>query len=163
MDLLPRTILVPTDFAEAADAALEYAVAWARLSGAKIALLHVCEIPYVGIPDGPLVPAGDVVDPMMKDAARLLATVTANHRSQGVEITPLVEQGVPRETIATMAGRLRADLVVMGTHGRRGISRALLGSVAEWVVRCAPCPVLTIRAGAAKDTTARPAGAASSP
>jgi nucleotide-binding universal stress UspA family protein len=160
-DLLPRTILVPMDFGEVAEAALDYAVAWARLSGAKIALLHVCEIPYVGIPDGPLVPAADVVDPMLQDAERLLGTIAARYRDQGLQITSLVEQGIPREAIATVARRLGADLIVMGTHGRRGISRALLGSVAESVVRCAPCPVLTIHGGQARDATARATGTAS--
>jgi nucleotide-binding universal stress UspA family protein len=160
-DFLPRIILVPMDFGEVAEAALDHAVAWARASGAKIALLHVCELPYVGIPDGPLVPAADVIEPMLQDAERLLATMSAKHRDQGVEISSLVEQGVPRDAIAKVARRLGADLIVMGTHGRRGIPRALLGSVAESIVRCAPCPVLTIHGGGAHDAAAESADAAS--
>jgi nucleotide-binding universal stress UspA family protein len=155
MNPLPRTILVSTDFGEAAGEALEYGVAWARLAGAKLTLLHVCEIPYVGSPDGALVPTGDVVEQMLQDAERLLAALAANYAEQGVVVTPLVEQGNPRDVICAVARRLGAGLIVMGTHGRRGLSHAFLGSVAEWVVRMAPCPVLTIHNAPAREKPSR--------
>jgi nucleotide-binding universal stress UspA family protein len=145
MNALPKTILVPTDFGDPAEGALDHAVALAQVTGAKIILLYVCPLPVVGFPEGAVVPTGDLTAQMVTEARRALDDLMARRKNSGVAILPRVEIGDPRETIQSMAQELGADLIVMGTHGRRGIPRALIGSVTEWVVRTATRPVLTIR------------------
>lgn len=123
-----RRILFPTDFSEASRRAGETALALARHFGARLVVLHV--IPPVTDPD-----------PRRAALRSLAAELAAD-----VPVEAETVAGVPARQIAAYASRHHVDVIVMGTHGRTGVSHALLGSVAEAVLRRAPCPVLTVPA-----------------
>jgi len=143
--MLPKNILVPTDLSEGAEEALDYACELAAQLGAKIHLLNVIGIPAMGVPELGVALTSTMIDTMLADNQRSL-DVLANARRDRCAIGEVVlKTGDARDTINQTARDLGCDLIVMGTHGRRGLSRALLGSVAETVVRSAPCPVLTVR------------------
>lgn len=147
MDAL-KIILVPTDFSAASERALDYALALASKLEAKVFLLHTYELPIIGFPDGTLVPSAEIVSRLLSEAERELAACVAKRKESGASIVTLLRQGDAREAILVAAEEISADLVVMGTHGRRGITRALIGSVAEAIVRVASVPVLTVHAAA---------------
>jgi nucleotide-binding universal stress UspA family protein len=147
MSLVFRKILVPTDFSETAGTALHYGKELARQFGAELHVLHVCEDP-MRLAGLPALASGPVVD-VNEEAAVL--------REQ-LEKLVMPEDGMPLRTevhvivgqptamaIARYALDREFELIVMGTHGRGALTHALMGSVAEKVVRLAPCPVLTIR------------------
>ena len=143
--MLPKNILVPTDLSAGAEEALDYACELARQFGATVHLLNVISIPALGVPELGVAMASTVIDSIIKDneeALHALAAKKCLHASIG---QILLRTGDARDVINNAAKELHADLIVMGTHGRRGVSRALLGSVTETVVRTAPCPVLTVR------------------
>jgi nucleotide-binding universal stress UspA family protein len=141
-------ILVATDFGEAADAALNYGRALARAFGARLTVLHVVEDlmtasvgieGYVGgYPDF----QRDVEDSARK---RLQTLLCDNDRIELGATTELRKSNSAAMTIATYARDLHADLIIVGTHGRGPMAHLLMGSVAERVVRTAPCPVLTVK------------------
>lgn len=141
-----KTILVPTDFSAAAETALGQALALASKLGAKVVLLHAYALPIIGFPDGALIPSATIASRIISDAEKELAAFVARFGESGVEVVPLLKQADPREAILAAVHDLPADLVVMGTHGRRGIARALIGSVAEAIVRVSPVPVMTVHA-----------------
>jgi universal stress protein A len=122
-----RMILFPTDFSDCARHAGARAAAFARHFGARVHVLHVD--PPVTAPTRP----------------ERLAQAVAD-LGPDLDVTSATTAGPPARAICAAARRTGADLIVIGTHGRTGVSHALLGSVAEAVVRRAPCPVLTIRA-----------------
>jgi universal stress protein A len=143
-------ILVPVDFEETSKEALAYASGLAQRFGAALSLVHVFDDVYASAayaPDvyAPLPPAvrERVVGELQEKLSALLPT-TGGHDNRAEVIV-----GTPAKSIIEYAREQGADLIVMGTHGRRGLSHALLGSVAERVLRTAPCPVLTIRRPAA--------------
>jgi nucleotide-binding universal stress UspA family protein len=144
-----KKILFPTDFSHTGDAALAMAASLARDSGAKLLIAHVEEPPvaygggemYYGMPD----PATDDLRRMLNEITPPDATVECEHR---------LVTGDPAAAIARLAEAEDVDLIVMGTHGRTGLTRLLMGSVAEAVVRRAKCPVLTY-----KQPSPQPAGA----
>jgi nucleotide-binding universal stress UspA family protein len=140
---IPRHILVPHDFSDTAQNALSFAIELATKLGAKITILHAYEVPSYGYPDGVTLTA-EVADSIRKAAETALESVVARARRPGLEVASTLQQGSAWREINTAARELHAGLVVMGTHGRHGLARALLGSVAEKVVRTAPCPVLTV-------------------
>jgi nucleotide-binding universal stress UspA family protein len=140
---LPKTILVPTDFSEPASAALDYAVTFAEKTKAKVYLLHAYQLPVMGFPDGMIV-ASDLTGRILGAANKALDECMTKYAGRDVEMVPLVKQADPREAVIAVAKDVTADLIVMGTHGRRGIARALIGSVTESVVRTSPVPVLTV-------------------
>ena len=142
--MLPRQILVPTDLSEGADQALDYACELARALGAQVHLLNVVSIPAMGVPELGLSLTSTMIDQLVVDNQAAIEQL-AKTRCAGQVGQVLVRAGNPRDEINEVAKELGVDLIVMGTHGRRGISRALLGSVAEIVVRSAPCAVLTVR------------------
>jgi nucleotide-binding universal stress UspA family protein len=86
-----------------------------------------------------------MIDSLIEDNQTALDKIAAEHASQATIGQVLLRTGDARDVINQTAKEVGADLIVMGTHGRRGVTRALLGSVAETVVRSAPCPVLTVR------------------
>jgi nucleotide-binding universal stress UspA family protein len=141
-----KTILVPLDFGEPSSTALAYAVDLAEGLGARIYLLHAFELPIIGFPDGAMVVPPDIAARITNAAQKALDDAVARFTGRKVEMTPMLKQGDPRQVILDQAAELGAQLIVMGTHGRRGISRALIGSVAERVVRSSSIPVLTIHA-----------------
>ena len=141
---LPKAILVPTDFGTSSDRALAYAVDLAKVLEAELIVMHAYEIPVIGFPDGAVVATPDLMKRVLEGASIGVAKAMEAHASSGVRMRPLVKQGSTWRTIVGTATELGVGMIVMGTHGRHGLPRALLGSVAEKVVRTATCPVLTI-------------------
>jgi nucleotide-binding universal stress UspA family protein len=142
---LPRTILVPTDFSPQADAALEYAAGLGARLDATIHLVHAVPVPIMGVPEIGVAYVSLNIESITKQAQTALDDRAKTYREQ-VSMAPVrLETGDARDVIDRVAETIGADLIIMGTHGRRGIRRALLGSVAESVVRSAPCPVLAVR------------------
>lgn len=137
---LLKKILHPTDFSETADQALGIARALARDSGARLVLLAVAPPPPPA-PE-PYLPA-DELEGLVAGTRRELTQLAA--KVTDVPVDTIVESGDPASVIVQAARDTGADLIVMGTHGRTGLGRLLLGSVAELVVRRATCPVLTIK------------------
>lgn len=139
--MLPiRTIVCPTDFSDRAAPALELATALARDYTADLVLVHVTPPPVQPVAGGVLIGMpGDG----SAEAAHLDAVRVADPR---VTVRRRTVVGHPATEIVRLAREETADLIVMGTHGRGGLARVLVGSVAEEVMRHAPCPVLTVRA-----------------
>jgi nucleotide-binding universal stress UspA family protein len=142
---LPRTILVPVDFSPNSETALDYAVELAGKLDAKVYILNVIALSGLGVPELGAALAPSLIDSMVRDSEAALAKLADARRSQAKIADTLLRTGDARDIIIHTAEEVAADLIVMGTHGRRGVGRALLGSVAESVLRTSPCPVLTIR------------------
>jgi nucleotide-binding universal stress UspA family protein len=141
---LEKKILVPTDFSEPSAAAADVAVEIARACRVPIVLTHVYGTPgpkYRGVD---LALESDFVRSVETAARAALNEEAARLAHKGVSIGAVLTAGVAWEQILETATRIDAGLVVMGTHGRRGVPRAVLGSVAERVVRLSGVPVLTI-------------------
>ena len=138
------SILVPTDFSSAAEPALELGIRLARENRATLTLLHTWEVPMYAYSTVPFTPV-DLLAPIEDAAKKQLDDKLAEVRKQIPDAKAILMRGFPPEQILAAAAEVKADLVVMGTHGRRGISHALLGSVAERVVRTSTVPVLTVR------------------
>lgn len=146
--ILLRKILVATDFSEPSDAALAYGQELARTFGAQLLLAHVVDDVSARAygPDGFL-----VADPALQrdvEAAalhRLEGLISGEDREMLRAEPVILTSHVPASALVQYASTRAIDLIVMGTHGRSGISHLLMGSVAERVVRTAPCPVLTVR------------------
>jgi universal stress protein A len=142
-----RRILHPTDFSSASRSALARAIDLARQNRASLVIVHALAPLILPLGDG-FVSSGtyEALDRRAHEQARKqLTRLVAQTSKRGVRATALLVDGVPHEQIPRIARRRRADLIVIGTHGRSGLSRVLLGSVAERVIRLAPCPVLTVR------------------
>jgi nucleotide-binding universal stress UspA family protein len=142
-----RRILHPTDFSRASAAAYRRAVDMAKGNRAELLLVHVLTpaVPLVG--DGYVSPK---VYEDMASAARAygqkhLDALVRKARQAGTRARGLLLEGVPHERIAQAARSRKADLVVIGTHGRTGFAKLFLGSVASRVLAVTPCPVLTVR------------------
>lgn len=158
-----KRILVPVDFSDASLRAIEYAVRFARTRGARLILLHVIEPVYYGVADemygvGVGVDVGNIYAEIERAARTKLAQLAAKVRSRGTPVRWLVAFGAAYAQVVEQAGKLRADLIIMATHGRTGLSHVLIGSVADRVVRTAPVPVLTVpprRAAAARAAATR--------
>lgn len=144
-----KRILHATDFSKASRPALAKAIALARQNGAPLTIVHA--LPALIIPVG-----GDMgylpprtyeaIDQNTRQhARRQLAASAGRAKKAGVRATGLLLDGAPQDQIGRAVRRVRADLLVIGTHGRSGLSKLLLGSVAERLIRVAPCPVLTVR------------------
>ena len=144
----PKVILVPTDFSLSAETALDRALEFAAKVGAKVYVMHAYQLPVVGFPDGVLLPTAEIASRIVTWAQSELAACVARRKESSVEIVPILKQADPRDAVISTAEDLSADLVVMGTHGRHGLARALIGSVAESVVRTSPVPVMTVHAAA---------------
>ena len=140
-----KKILFPTDFSTASDAALVHAENLAKQSSAELLILHIEEPPlaygggelYYGLPE----PSSERILKMLSDVCPSDPQLSFKHR---------LVMGDPATEIVRVAEEEQAELIVLGTHGRTGLSRILMGSVAEAVVRHAPCPVLIYREDAGK-------------
>jgi universal stress protein A len=142
-------IVVPTDFSDCAEEAWGLAQRLAAVSGGELVLVHVLvETPLFN--EGPFTMdrAGNVFEAARKWGQESLDAWMGQAHAKGLKARVALRTGVPYREIVDLVTDERADLVVIGTHGRGGIDRALLGSVADRVVRLAPCPVLTVRAPA---------------
>jgi nucleotide-binding universal stress UspA family protein len=141
-----RRILCPVDFSDSSRRAVDQAMAIARWYGSSLTGLHVYPLPPVAAaPTGPIILEPTLLTAEMR--AQLVAAVRqmlATEAAPGVTADAVVAEGPPAGAILDQAGRMGADLIVMGTHGRSGFDRALIGSVTEKVLRKATCPVLTV-------------------
>lgn len=139
-------IVVPTDFSGCAEEAWRLAQRLATSLGSELLLAHVLvETPL--FEEGPFTmeKTRRVYEATRKWAEEAIEQWAGAARDKGLKIRTVLRTGVPYREIVALATDERADLVLMGTHGRGGLDRALLGSVADRVVRLAPCPVLTVR------------------
>lgn len=140
-------IVVPVDFEAASDAALAYAKTLAAHFNASLAVVHVYQDPFARAAFAPEVYGAarpELGEAARQDVhARLHALVHAGEVPRGAHVAVL--SGQTAQAIVEYAARCGASLIVMGTHGRRGLAHAVLGSVAEHVLRTAPCPVLTVQ------------------
>src|SRR5437660_183779 len=142
-----RRILAPTDFSDAATPAVRYAAELADKFAAELVLLHVVQDLALVLPDAVMptpLPAADLDQLTASAKAGLANSVT---RLDLARLNPRTEVrfGSPAAEIDEAAKELAADLIVVSTHGRTGLAHLLLGSVAEKVIRYAPCPVLVVR------------------
>jgi len=135
-----HTILHPTDFSEHSQYAFALACALTRDYGARLVVLHVVAVPVVVYGEGVVPPNPEEVRAEARDQLARLQVPHADVRAER-----RLEDGDADETILRVAQEIQADLIVMGTHGRTGLGRLLMGSVAEKVLRKATCPVLTVR------------------
>ncbi len=158
--MLPKTILVPTDFGEVSDAAIDLAIDYARAFGGEVVLLHAYDMPIIGFPDGALVATADIATRILESAQMGLERQITSRDNRGVTVRGILKQGETYEMINEAAEELGAGLIVMGTHGRRGIARALIGSVTEKIVRTAKVPVMTVHVGDAAHVATAVAAAA---
>ena len=142
-----NSILVAFDFSETSKNALTYGQNFTRSFGSRLHVLHVADVIATSAaqfyPEGPGDPEAKAVEIGTK---QLRAALTAAEAGPNVVCTVRVSPS-PANAICEYAKEVHADLIVMGTHGRSGVSRFLMGSVAEHVVRLAPCPVLVVRPG----------------
>lgn len=145
-----KRILVPVDFSSASKNALELALDFARTFGASVDVLHVWEIPLYIVPETLVTMPGrtgqsleefthERAEEEMKD---FLAPIPPEN---DLKVSHRIIRGEPWRTIVEIARSEGQDLIIMGTHGRRGLEHFLMGSVTEKVLRHAPCPVLTVR------------------
>lgn len=147
-----KKILVPVDFSDCSRKALQYAVPMARQNGSSLTLLYVGVLPdYLGL-DGGGFDYG-IYDPdfsaveadLRASGQQRLDQLIAEQVPREVPCETLIQVGAPKSEILAAARNLPADLIILSTHGRTGLKHVLLGSVAEHVVREAPCPVLVVR------------------
>jgi universal stress protein A len=142
--LAMKTILHPTDFSGESRPAFEAACALARAEQGRLVVLHVERPPLGSLGGATFVPPL----PGEYDRDSLWAQLQAIQPPPGIAVEHRLEYGDPESVIPQIAQEIGADLIVMGTHGRTGLRRLLMGSVAEHVLRKAPCPVLTVRGAA---------------
>lgn len=141
-----RKILFPTDFSESARHALRYGISFAKEYKAELVLLHVVEDIAVSYASDLFpVPMARVFDELSGYANSELHKLSEEARARGVAVRELLAQGRPSIEIVRVAREEAVDLIVLGTHGKGVLDRALFGSTTERVVRNAPCPVLTTR------------------
>lgn len=143
-----RTILHPTDFSRASAPAFKRALQMAKDNRAQLLILHVVA------PASPMLMTDGYVPPKVYDdmeaaaraeAQKQLRRLVEKAKHSGVRVKPILLEGIAHERIIQAARSRKADLVVIGTHGRTGFARFFLGSVASRVLAISPCPVLTVR------------------
>jgi nucleotide-binding universal stress UspA family protein len=142
-----RHILVPTDFSDGSAEAFETALSMAGDTGARLTLFHVQNMPGVGLPDVIMPIAPEMLRHIEHSLELILSQLVDRAHARGVEADykSIIGSGGTAAAICRAAGELGVDLVVIGAHGKGGLGHAIIGSVAEKVVRRAPCPVLTVR------------------
>jgi nucleotide-binding universal stress UspA family protein len=143
--MLVQRVLVPIDFSATADRALEYAIALTQQLQARLTLLHVLDLTPSAMGEMTAGVATTYLDDLETDAQQLLQASLERVQRAGLQGDCLLIPGTPAQAIMDVAGEQRIDLIIMGTHGRTGLAQVFLGSVAEHVVRQAPCPVLVMR------------------
>jgi universal stress protein A len=145
MPMTAQHILVPTDFSEYADYALDYAMALATALPARLTLLHVIQLTPMTTGEMLGYSLEVYLEAMESEAQKHMQALLNRVQQAGLQGETAIVQGVPFQLIVEMVESQDIDLIVMGTHSRTGLTHALMGSVAEKVVRLAPCPVLVTR------------------
>ena len=145
-----KTILLATDGSEGSSKAMTYAMSLARQYGGRVVALHVIDQRWDEQTRAAFVEIGPELMQKLhsgnaQEARRILQEVADAGAKSGVPVETRMATGIPFEDIVRIGKELPADLIIMGTHGRTGVSHLLLGSVAEKVIRRAHCPVLTVR------------------
>ena len=144
---MSRRVVHPTDFSAASGAAFKKAVEMAKAGRGELLLVHVLS-PVMPVPgDGYISPKvyDEIAASTRAWAGKQLDRLLKKGRAAGARVQGVLLEGVPHEQIVRFARSRRAAVVVMGTHGRSGLAKLFLGSVAGRVVTAAPCPVLTVR------------------
>jgi nucleotide-binding universal stress UspA family protein len=139
-----KKILVPVDFGAISKEVLDLAVDLAKREGAALTLAHVWELPAYAYASMEFTPT-DLLTPIRESAQQQLERTVSTVKKDVPNVTGVLKQGSAWREIVALIDETKPDLVVMGTHGRRGVERMFLGSVAEKVVRSSPVPVLTVR------------------
>ncbi len=137
-------ILCPVDFSQGSEKAVEKALELAKATGAEIELLHVYSLPVLALPDAAVTVSPTYVAELTNRAQKALDEHQARLTAAGVSSHVKLLEGSPANAIVDHAKSIGAYMIIMGTHGRSGFRRFLLGSVAERVVRMAETPVLTV-------------------
>jgi nucleotide-binding universal stress UspA family protein len=143
-----KRILVAIDFEPPSFAALDWAIDLASQVRVGVTVLHAWDIPIVGITDGTFIATPKLAAAITTAAQKGLADAVEPRQGRDVELTTLLRQGAPTEVIQQAADEVDAGLIVVGTHGRKGIAHALIGSIAERTIRTATRPVVIVRARA---------------
>ncbi len=138
-------ILVPTDLSAYADYALDYAIELAQTLQARLTVLYVFHVSSLALGEAPPAVLANTLEAMETHAQQGTQLALARVQQAGLQGDSAIVEGIPFQVIIETAESREIDLIVMGTHGRTGLAHALLGSVAEKVVRLAPCPVLVTR------------------
>ncbi len=139
-----QNIVVPVDFSPTSIRAFEYAFDLGKKLQATLHVVHVYPLPTYLFPDGAVMAGPEFTEQVSSAAQRELDAMLKPYLDQGVVIEYRITQGVPHESIHQYADEVKADMIVMGTHGRTGITHLLMGSIAERVVRTSTIPVLTV-------------------
>jgi universal stress protein A len=148
-----KRILIPIDFSDHSLKALAYARDFAKPFGAELCVLYVVEPIYYATPADMYATSPNIallLDEQRRVGAQQLARIHADLKEKGARVRTLQKTGSAAQSIVDTAKSVKAGLIIMGTHGRTGLSHMLMGSVAEKVVRTAGCPVLTVRREAAR-------------
>jgi universal stress protein A len=140
-----QRILLATDFSAISTHAVEYAILLGKTFRAELHVLHVLEVEIPQTIQGGVYLPLSYFEELERRAPRQLEQVIGTEDRKSVAITPVIRHGTPYLEITNYARDHQMDLIVLGTHGRSGVSHLLMGSVAEKVVRLASCPVMTIR------------------
>lgn len=147
-----QRILCPIDFSDPSRAAADHAFGLASQLGAAVTLIHAYQVPVVAVMDAALVPSAEWVTAIADAARARLAEWAKEYAPRSKEpVDTVLAHGAPHVEIVAAAESRACDLIVMGTHGRTGLSHIFLGSVAERVVRTSNIPVLTVRAPSAAE------------
>jgi nucleotide-binding universal stress UspA family protein len=147
--MMYQRILVPVDGSGCADRGLSEAIALARLTGGRLRLVHVIDEPFLALgSDGAIGASADLITLAREAAQRVLADASTKVRLAGIAVDSVLLDTFDGRLCDLVVGEAKAassDLVVIGTHGRRGVDRFLLGSDAEQILRLSPVPVLLVR------------------
>ena len=138
----PENIVAAIDFSESSLLAMETALNLVSETGGVLHLLHVLEVPKGIDPIGVLQPS---LQELEEEALKRLKELVPDNPEEGTEIVRAVMRGSPARMIAQFAKEKQTDLIVVGTHGRTGLARMLMGSTAEALLRKAPCKVLVVK------------------
>jgi nucleotide-binding universal stress UspA family protein len=138
-------ILVPIDFSAHAERALDYASMLASKLPARLLLMHVIQAIPLGVTEMGSAMPSDYLQQIESEISQSMEKYLQRATAAGLAGEMVIVHGVPFEEIARLAAARQVELIVMGTHGRTGLGHLFLGSVAEKVVRLAPCPVLIVR------------------
>jgi nucleotide-binding universal stress UspA family protein len=138
-------ILVPLDGSELAERAVRHAKEIARGTGAEILLLQAVFIPMPIVPEAVLIAGGKAVEEASRTAAEYLEKTAASLRTEGLSVRTMIDERPPADAILHIAEREEVDAIVMSTHGRSGLSRLVMGSVAESVLHASRRPVMLVK------------------
>lgn len=140
-----KKILVPLDGSALAERAIRHAGEIARGADAEILLLQAVYVPMPVVPESALLTEGKLLEEVAKSASEYLGRIGAEMRAGGHKVRTIIDERPPAEAILHIADQEHADLIVMSTHGRSGLSRLMLGSIAENVLRHTYCTILFVK------------------